>query len=177
LVVFAGGCGAGQTDLMPLQVGKSWTYHVMSGLDSRVESVKVVRPVAVDGVEGMELNGPLGISRLAWRHNSLLAESTSDLRFTPALPLLSANGTGAPWTGWVTWMGRDIAATAEVTQKPRTLPLNSRTIDSIESDVVLRLPSRSIRLTTWFEPGVGIVRQEQHTGVKLDIGLELIEGP
>ena len=36
--------------------------------------MKAVRPVAVDGVEGMELNGALGISRLAWRRNSLIAE-------------------------------------------------------------------------------------------------------
>jgi hypothetical protein len=171
------GCRGGQQDLMPLDVGKSWTYHVISGLDSRVESVKAVRPVAVDGVEGMELNGPLGISRLAWRQNSLIAESTSNLRFHPGLPLLAANGSHSKWVGQVTWMGRDIPATADTIQRLKSLPLNSRVIESTESEVVLHLPSRAITLTTWFEPGVGIVRQEQHTGVKLDIGLELIEGP
>ena len=177
IVLLLAGCGGGQRDLMPLQVGKSWTYRVVSGLDSRVESVKVVRPVAVDGVEGVEINGPLGISRLAWKSNSLVTESTGSLRFRPALPLLARNQSSQNWTGWVTWLGREIPATAQTTQKSKSLTLNSRSIESTESDVVLQLPSRAIHLTTWFESGVGIVRQEQHTGYTLDIGLELIEGP
>src|SRR5580658_8406313 len=133
LGILASGCGGGQRDLMPLQVGKSWTYRIVSGLDSRVESVKVVRPVAVDGVEGVEINGPLGISRLAWNRNSLVAESTGSLRFRPALPLLARDQASQRWTGWVTWLGRDVAATAQTTQKPRSLTLNSRSIDSTES--------------------------------------------
>lgn len=162
---------------MPLQVGKSWTYRVVSGLDSRVETVKAVRPVAVDGVEGVELTGPLGVSRLAWNGGSLVAESTGSLRFHPALPLLARNQSAQRWTGRVTWLGRDIPATAQTVQRQRPLTLDSRSIESTESDVTLQLPTRAIQLTTWFEPGVGIVRQEQHSGYTLDIDLELIEGP
>jgi hypothetical protein len=62
-------------------------------------------------------------------------------------------------------------------QALRSLSVDSRLVDATESDVVLNLPSRAVTLSTWFEPGVGIVRQEQHTGNRLDIALELVEGP
>jgi hypothetical protein len=139
--------------------------------------VKAVRPVAIEGVDGMELNGELGVSRLAWHGNSLVAESTCNLRFSPALPLLAQNEKHVSWTGYVTWMGRAIPCSADVTQKQQAITLVARTIESVESDVVLRLPSRAITLVTWFEPGVGIVKQEQRTGQKLDLGLEMVEGP
>ncbi len=170
------GCGPGQRELMPLEVGKSWTYHVIAGLNTPVESVKVVRPVAVDGVEGYELNGPLGVSRLAWKQNSLIAGSTANLIFHPALPLLAANGKKTAWAGEVTWLGRAIKATADISQEPNSLQLSPRTLETIKSTVVLHLPSRSLFLETWFAPTQGIVKQIQRgAGNRVDIELDVVQ--
>jgi len=161
---------------MPLEVKRAWTYDVTNGLESRIESVTAVRPIPVAGVQGMEFNGPLGVSRFAWVGNALVAQCTSNLVFTPPIPLLASNGKQERWAGKVTWMGRPIQATAEVSERPFSLTLVARTIESTESDLVLHLPSHTIELLTWFEPGVGIVKQEQRSGPKLEIGVEMVEG-
>jgi hypothetical protein len=146
-------------------------------MDIRVDSVKVTRPVSVADVEGFELNGPLGVSRLAWRGNALVAESSAGLRFSPPIPLLAPDGKEATWHGRVTWLGAEKPASATVRQSKRTLTLASRPIETTQSDLTLSLPSRKIELITCFEPGVGIVQQEQRSGGKLEVEIEMVSGP
>src|SRR5471030_2951975 len=82
-------CGCGnQTGWFPMKIGKHWTYQIRAGFDRRVETIKVLRPLTVASVDGFELASPLGISRLAWVGNTLMAESTANARFSPPLPIL-----------------------------------------------------------------------------------------
>ncbi len=81
------GCGS-RDNWQPLVVGKTWTYRVQAGFDHRIESIRVMRALSVASVEGFELAGPLGVSRIAWKHGTLVADSTVNARFLPAVPLL-----------------------------------------------------------------------------------------
>lgn len=161
---------------MPLAVGKSWTYHMEASLKESVVTVEASRVVPVAGVKGMELTGPLGVSRLAWKSGVLLAESTANARFVPPVPLLAPGKFGENWRGRLTWSGIAANATAEIRQRTGVLSLGPRQVDTLISEITFNVNGKNIWLTTWFEDGVGIVKQEQRTDEGPEMSLEFLAG-
>ena len=162
---------------MPLKVGNTWSYQVTYGMVTRLAKLEVVRPVPVAEATGFELHGPLGVSRLAWSHGSLVTDCSSSMRFSPPLVLLPSNGESYHWKGTAQWMGRPVKSTADLTEDTDKISVGPRTITATRTTMLFHLGKRTMQLTTWFEPMVGIVKQEQRTGPKLDVGLEMAEGP
>jgi hypothetical protein len=173
------GCRGGPS-LMPLDIGHKWTYIVKSprSFDTYVTPIKVARRISVAGVEGVELTSDLGVSRLAWVGDGLMAERLIGTQFSPPLPLVfGTNETyERPWKGQVTFVDNASPATATQSQKAfDDFPLGGKKIHTIISTIHLKTAARSIELLTWFAPGRGIVQQEQRTDGTLLVRLSLLE--
>jgi hypothetical protein len=157
---------------MPLQAGKRWTYLVTNSMtmDQKIRStVQVKRVIPVGGVPGYELVSALGTSRLAWRGPELIASQMANTTFEPAIPLLGPVGSRRSWQGYVRTLGR--AEAARATLETKADRLGERRTQ--KSTLRLSLPGRLVLVESWFEPGVGLVRQEQRTDGKLDLSLAL----
>jgi hypothetical protein len=171
-----GGCSR-QPELMPLYVGRETTYVVRSGLDSKVDPVKVVREVPIAGVRGYELKGPLGVSRLAWKDGVLLASSTANARFDPPLPLLALDKKDRRWSGTVEVRGQSSEAEATLQHQEERIEIGGRRMETTLASLRLKMPRGSIELLSWFHPGSGLVQQEQRTNDQLVLRMEILGGP
>ncbi|MGV3617709.1 MAG: hypothetical protein ACO1SV_20480 [Fimbriimonas sp.] len=178
LPLLAIGC-ARQDALMPLEVGRDVTYVVRTGFSSSVEPVRITRLLPVAGVRGAELTGPLGTARMAWKEGVLYADSTAHGRFSPPLPLLAEDAKDRTWHGRLEILGREQPASAKLTHKKETLRLGSRKVATTLANLVMELPASKgkIELDSWYQPGVGLVQQEQRTNGRRVIRLELLSGP
>ena len=177
LAICVVGCrGQEQNDLLPLEVGKIWTYQIRVGMDKRVEPVKVSRETPVDGVNGYELKGLLGDSRLAWKNGQLITDSGAHGRLRPHLPLLDINKDHLTWHGSITTISAPRPAYAKILRtEEKAFFWNNRKTRVTRSTVILTLPDKEITLDTWFLKGVGIVKQEQRTGIRLDTTMTLVD--
>lgn len=155
------GCTAGNESLMPMEVGRTWTYQVTAGLSRRIEEFRIQRRISVAGAEGYEMVSPLGVSRLAWRDGVLWVDSAANARFDPALPLVAADSQGQAWKGRLEALGVVQTATARLEHQSEKLIVKGNSISTVRSTVTIELPRAEIELVTWFREGVGIVRQEQ----------------
>lgn len=165
--------------LMPLEVGREVSYVVRTGFTSTVEPVRVARRLPVAGVRGAELVGPMGASRLAWREGVLYADSTVNGRFSPPLPLLAEDGKQRTWHGRLETLGQEQPASAILKHEKETLRLGSRRVATTLAKVVLDLPDSkgTIELDSWYQPGTGLVQQEQRTNGRRVLQLQLLSGP
>jgi hypothetical protein len=171
------GCGSGN-DLMPMQSGSSWTYTTFNGFETYFEPVKVVRRIAVGGSDGFELQGPLGICRLAWSGKRLIGEQLGSVRFDPPITLLAPGlKTAIPWSGSVMRLTGTVEGQAELTQADESITVGTQAFKTTKTTLILTAKGQKIELVTWFSPGYGIVRQEQHTDGRLNLSLERISGP
>lgn len=171
-------CGSGGSDWMPLAVGKKWNFKVKAGFETYIDSVAVTRELSVANRKGYELAGPLGVSRLAWVGDSLLAEKLVGTQFIPPLPILfdSDETHERPWKGRVIFVDRSSPATASQSQKADDdLMFAGRKIHCTRSTVRLKTAAREVELITWFSRGLGIVRQEQRTNGTLLVRLDLLD--
>lgn len=160
---------------MPLDEGRTWTYSVRTGFDAAVESVKTVRPISVAGASGVELKGPLGVSRLAWKDGILYASETAGARFVPALPLCVPAGKDVTYHGRMESSRGQVAASGTVSSAEGAIvKLGAREFRTLRTTVVLKAGEDGIELITWFAPDVGIVQQEQRTNTVLDAQLQLL---
>lgn len=182
--LFIAGCGADDR-LMPLQVGNEWSYDVKTGLPESVASLKVTREVPVADQTGYEISGPMGISRLTWKGEMLVASVLGNTRFHPPLPLLNSieEKQTTKWSGRMYSQGRTFEAEATLSQEPTPLSREGRKYRAIKTVMLIRLPSRELEIQTWYAPGVGILNQVQRTreggeGVgRFDIELDYLSGP
>lgn len=173
------GCSPGSQRYFPLEAGMQWTYSVRSGLSSRVEQLRVAMSVSVAGVQGWELSGPMGASRVAWRGNKLMLEEVPGTRFAPAVPILLGDPRTAKWdwSGLVTTFGRATEGSGVIEQSPEQLTVAGRSFKTIRSTFSLDLPGKQIVIVTWFAEGVGVLRQEQRANGYLERALEYVSGP
>jgi hypothetical protein len=182
LPLLALGC-ARDDALMPLEVGQEVTYVAKNGFSSTIEPVKIVRELPVAGVKGVEMTGPLGTSRMAWKDGVLYADATSHGRFSPPLPMLDSQATEKSkprtWHGRLEILGREQPAGARLTHKKETIPLGSRRVATTVATLTLDLPASNgkIELISWYQPGTGLVQQEQRTNGRRVLRLELLSGP
>jgi hypothetical protein len=173
------GC-RGASDLMPLEVGREWKYIVQASTDfkSYVTPMRVTREISVANAKGFEIVSDLGVSRLAWVGDGLMADRTAGTQFSPALPLLFATDETfeRKWKGEVTFV--DKASPAHGTQSQKAddeLVFEGKKLHCIKSTIRLKTASRDIELITWFSSGLGIVQQEQRTDEKLLVKVKLLE--
>lgn len=168
---------------MPLHEGASWTYRVRSGFLSGVHPLVAERRLAVAGVEGAELTGAMGASRLAWKGDRLLAEVLGGDRYIPPVPLLDLallDQEGGPgvrsWRGFVVVRGeaRDAVAQLSVTRVP---PLRDNWPSTVRSTLKIESEGEQVELLTWFAQGKGVVRQEQREDGELHRMVEWLSGP
>jgi hypothetical protein len=162
---------------MPLHVGRITTYQVRSGFESHICDIKVRRPVPVDGTSGYELFSTLGVSRLAWSNGELIASQAANAWFNPPVPILAADGAHRSWHGTIVSLDRRVHASGDLSMTRTRLQLGGRELDTIEANLLLTLPRGAIELTSWFEPGTGLVQQEQRTNDKLVTHMEIVGTP
>jgi hypothetical protein len=173
--VSAVGCGGGKE--FPLSVGKSWSYMVDSGFGTtRVEEVKVLREVSVDGVKGFELGGNMGQSRLAWKDGVLLAAQLPNATFNPPIPLIVGGEAKArkEWKGLIGAMGKGSHATAVLVQEPSKDTFSGHAVQTTKSTLTIVSGAQRTELITWFKNGEGPIKQEQRTNNILVVKFEQI---
>jgi len=173
-------CGCNSTpDLYPLRMGMEWTYSSSNGFSPRIQEIKVTRRVPVAFTNGFELQGPTGITRLAWRGGTLYADAFPNTRIHNALPILVANDPHASvnWNGTLDTANFNRTATASLNQNPENIQVGTRRYDAIRAVVSLSTGNDNYEMITWYAKGLGPIRQEQRTNGKLDYKVELISGP
>lgn len=176
------GCG-NYTGWFPMKSGKHWTYQVRAGFDRRVETIRVLRPLTVASVDGFELAGPLGLSRLAWVGNTLVTESAVNAHFSPPLPILMPGveltkdlpRRVATWHGRVVALGKERPGSAVLTERIDKIEVGSRKASTILATLTLTIPNGKIELESWYEEGTGIVQQEQRTNGARIVQLLLLD--
>lgn len=178
LALIAVAVGCGPPDPFPLETGRKWSYSVRGGLSSRVESIRVVGPIAVDGRPGWRLAGSLGVAAMAWTPDALVAEQVPGTRFSPALPILYRSPErAATWRGMITWMNGVAEAGADIAQEPVTIDIGGRKMKVTQVRHRFTMPNGLSELVSWYAPGIGLVRQQQRDGDRLVRSLEWLSGP
>lgn len=183
-LVLIAGCGADDR-LMPLRVGNEWTYNVKTGLPETVAGMKVTREVPVAGIVGYELDGPMGISRMTWSGERLVASVLGNSRFSPPIPLLNSmeERHTETWKGRMYSHGKTYEVQATLSQEPTPLTREGRKYQATKTVLLLRLPDRELEIQTWYAPGYGILNQVQRTRTgsenvgRFDVELDYLSGP
>jgi hypothetical protein len=176
--IVAAGCGSAE-DLYPLKLHEQWTYTVKNSFSTRVQNVAVTRQIPVALTNGYELDGPMGISRLAWRDGTLYAEALPNTRIYKPMPLLVAKVGPATrhWSGYVQTLAGNEKAEATMEQMPDSIELGARKLDTVRSNLTVKLPNKTVELDTWYARGIGPVKQDERTNGNLDVHVELLGGP
>lgn len=174
-VLVACSCSNRLQSYFPVTSSSVWKYTVQGEFDTFPDTVKTVGRVPVGQVEGFELVGGMGVSRLAWQGDTLLASELAGQRFHPPIPLLAP--TALDWTG--TWEsgGKAKPANAKFSWKPTETTVSGRKTKALESVLKFVANGRTTVLTTWFVEGIGIYRQEQRTDDRRDRRLDYLSGP
>lgn len=173
------GC-TGSRDYFPLEKDRSWTYNVISGLANYVVDVRVTGQVPVGSAQGYRLEGPLGVSRVAWEGDRLITDCMPNTRLSPPLTILAPKAKKpVQWQGFVETMGQSTSAKARLTQEQAKLKIGTQTYDTILAIVNIKAGSKNIELKTWYAPEIGPVLQEQRTGdgkevAELDVALHYL---
>ncbi len=174
-LVLAAGCGEDVHEYFLLEPGKEWHYTARTAFLTYVEPIRVTRKVSVEGVEGYELSGPLGASRLAWKKGGLLLEQFPTGRFRPAITLVKpGEKADIKWEGILETNGATYPATGTIKQKEEKIQIRGRSILTLLSTVTVLTAGRKIELETWFERGVGPVRQQKRTNGAFNFSMELL---
>jgi hypothetical protein len=173
------GCGPGNGKEFPLSVGRTWALMVDSPLEnSHVEEVKVLRKVPVGDVEGYELGGQMGQSRIAWKDGILMAQQLPNATFNPPIPLLIGGADKATknWKGMIGAAGRGASATATLSQEPSQEKFNGQMVNTTKATLAIHgtNPDLKIELITWYEKGEGPIHQEQRNNGILEVRSEAI---
>lgn len=170
------GCGA--SFYMPLEQGREWKYLVSTPAGSSVASMKVVERTRVGLTTGWRISGERGDNRLAWTGGDLVASELSAAQFDPPITLLKANSESESWKweGVCRSRGFEATATADCDQRPDKIKIAGRDRACLLSTLRLKFRDSTIELRTWFQNGVGVVRQEQRIDGTLNVALEWIGG-
>ncbi len=165
---------------MPMKVGDSRAYIVRFPFFGSVEPIEVVRRTSVAGAAGFELRGPMGMSRLAWVGDRLLADNLTHSRFAPAIPLLALGALDRPvaWNGVIRLLNTNLEAKAVLDQDEATEEVLGRPIPGIKSVLRIEIPrlERVVSVESTFLYGIGLVRQVQRTNDSQDIEIRLLAG-
>jgi len=179
LFLLLAACERPQTSYFPISRDARWTYAIRSGLLSRVEDLGVKRELSVAGVQGYELGGPMGYSRLAIKGDVVVAENLAGTTYSPPLPLLilKQEKRRVTWAGLITAANRPEQGSAVLMQSPTKVSLGGRQLRGIAVDLTIEVRSKRVVLKSTYAEGLGLVRQEQHENQSQERYLEYLSGP
>ena len=112
---------------------------------------QVVAEESVAGTKGWRLDGPMGMTRIAWKSSVLWAEEMPGCRFYPPVPILNstAEAKSLGWTGRLWVMGRSLEATGEVNEGADKFEIAGRKYEAVVSTLSLASGKTQIELKTW----------------------------
>lgn len=180
LILFLSGCkNKNEETYLPLEIGNKWIYTVRSGLQVRIDTLKVIRETFIDGYRGWDIQGPGGITSLYWINKILKVKYMPNLKVSPSLPLLDVSKKDAyfKWKGFIIFEGKTMAATANIKQYQDKYQEGGKKFNCLKSHLEIYTDNKTIELISWFHTGTGIICQQQRTNNYLDISLEYLTGP
>lgn len=174
-------------DLMPLEAGNQWSYNLRTESyqgDKQMNATeypvayRVVAPRANGGWLVQLVQDDQVIDRQVWRSssNALFQDTAADratdtirdVAFVPPQPLaVLPLQTGQTFS----WSGRGVMPDGLISQghaeskvlEPQTVDTAMGTLSAIPIRTVTTYPRGSTEITSWFKPGVGLVRYRQET--------------
>jgi hypothetical protein len=169
------GCGSSKNELFPITEHSRWNYTVRA-VKQYQDHVSYSGRVAVGLTNGYELKSDMGVLHLAWSGGSLITDQMAGSHMRPGLPLLTSSSGPTSWAGWIDSDDRSEPEPAKATIScvHVKLDLHGTTVDTVRSNILIILPGKKIDLVSWFQPGLGLVRQEQQTNGKLDVMMEYL---
>jgi hypothetical protein len=173
------GCATPQKEMMPLTEDSEWTYQSRAGLRSFIASVEVQDQVPVAGGPGWRLVSDFGESHWAWKDGVLVASLLPFAAFDPPLPMLDPTWNSQPevWEGIVELPSEPVEGSAEILAETTELEINQQDTPATKITHRMDIGREGLLLETWFVDGIGIARQEQRRGERLELMLEYQAGP
>ncbi|MBA4291817.1 hypothetical protein C0431_02505 [bacterium] len=173
-----GGC-AKTNQLMPLELGNTWTYQVSSGLNKRVEEIKVTEKTNVGRNTGFVLQSPAGTTTLAWQGNDLVAGRFANSEFFPPLPLYSPlpDGQELKWKGTIRTAGSSSNATATLRSAKSKETIDGTEFELQVGELTIQSQGKTQSVSTWLRPRKGIYRQEHRVNDQLVTRVQYVSGP
>lgn len=170
--------GCHDTSYMPLEQGREWKYLVSTSSGSSVASLAVIEKARVGLTTGWRISGEKGDLRLAWNRQRLVASELSAAQFDPPITLIKTDAKAGSWKwhGTIRSRGFEAASTAECLQQPDRIKIAGNERACLLTIIRLQFRGNNIELRSWFQDGIGIVRQEQRVDDKLIVALEWIGG-
>jgi hypothetical protein len=164
---------------MPLGKGKFWTYNYNARLRTGVEKLAVTGPTAISGHQGFILEGPMGRCAMAWKGVDLVASELAGVWYDPPLLLIRdgvRDGKGE-LSGKAIIAGQSFRYQGTWTQEPIKHQLGTRKLSAIKVERELTFDANTLKTTTVFVPGIGIVRQEEKWNGEFRALLNYVTGP
>lgn len=152
-------CTPSTKTYFPIAIGDVKQYSVRVGVMQRVEQVRVTGTDTVGAVAGYRMEGPGGVTRMAWSGSTLMCSEVGGVRFSPPLPLLPAADT--QWSGVMEFAGKKGAGRARITLKEATHTVAAKEIPAQWVSAAFQGELGNFELNTLFAQGIGIVRQEE----------------
>lgn len=177
LLSLLAGC-AGDSAYMPLKNGQSWRYFAHEETGSRIRNIKVGKRCPVGNHQGFELTGDGGTSKMAWVDGELWVAEFASMRFDPPLVLLKPGTPTAKWShsGIGTSRVFQQQFNAQLIQEPAKLEVLGQKRNTLLVTLKMEFQGKQITLESWFQKGLGIVKQEQRVGGIKVFALEWVGG-
>lgn len=174
LLVLAMGCGS--TAWFPIEVGWHHDYVVQNGMATYVEGIEAKAEVPVSGSRGVELSGPLGISRIAWKGSRLMASMLGGSRIVPPIPILISSAPENAINGKSTLEtnGARVEVRYTLTHGREKIKVAAREVETIRTTLVLQTATQTTEVVSHYASGIGLVRQNQHTDGRFDLSIDLL---
>lgn len=168
-------CNASDRNYFPITKASVWKYAVQGDFDTFPDTVIVTGRVPVSDVEGFELAGAMGVSRLGWRGGNLVASELGGQRFDPPITILSQSPVS--WAGTWETAGKPRQAKADLTTSTTQTTVAGKKTKALESVLTFHAGGKTTTLTTVFVQGIGIFSQEQRSGDRRERRIDYLSGP
>jgi len=164
---------------MPLAPGNTWTYQAKSGLNTRIVTIKINQKAPVGRIEGFVLSSEVGDSTLAWQGNQLISGRLANSEFFPPLPIYANinDGDVINWNGTIRASGSAKSAKGQLKVKHVEEEIDGKKLKLSVGQVTLLIENETHEITTWFQIGKGIFRQEHRINDTLATQLKYVSGP
>jgi hypothetical protein len=164
---------------MPLAIGNTWSYQAKSGLNTRISTINIERKGPVGQIEGFVLTSEIGDTTLAWEGNQLISSRLANSEFFPPLPIYAniKEGDIINWSGTIRASGSAKSAKGQLKVKNVEEEIDGKKLNLSVGQVTLKIDNEFHEITTWFQSGRGIFRQEHRINDTLATQLRYISGP
>ena len=139
---------------------------------------RVSREAIVGNTMGYRIEGDGGPMRMAWVGSELYVSEIGFLRFDPPILFLKSFESSANWTyqGICESATRSSKISAEISQTSTKLKLSGVDHSTMLVGLKTKVNGADIELKTYFERGIGVVRQEQWNNGLSVVYIEWISG-